>query len=164
MSDGSTDSSPTSTPLVIQHWIATSPQEVWRAWTTPEIFHQWFSPEGLHIPLETVVIEPWVGGRFECTMVFDETGQRNENKGFLTQVEEPNLIVGGELNVGDDITSGFRSVQSFTADGAGTLIRVEQHGLPAELVGNTQVHEAFRSSYRKLGRVLGVPTEERECH
>lgn len=153
----------TSTPLVIQHWIATSPQEVWRAWTTPEIFHQWFSPEGLHIPLDTVVIEPWVGGRFECTMVFDETGQRNENKGVLLEVQEPNLIVGGELNVGEEITTGFKSVQSFTEDAGGTLIRVEQHGLPEELVGNPQVHEAFRSSYRKLGRVLGVETQEREC-
>ena len=157
MSDTST------TPLVIQHWIATSQEEVWRAWTTPELFHQWFSPEGLHIPLDTVVIEPWVGGRFECSMVFDETGQRNENKGFLVELEEPRLIVGGELNVGDEITTGFRSVQSFTPEDGGTLIRVEQHGLPPELVGNTQVHEAFRSSYRKLGRLLGVATEEREC-
>ena len=158
---GMADTAPT--PLVIQHWIATSQEEVWRAWTTPEIFHQWFSPEGLHIPLDTVVIEPWVGGRFELTMVFDETGQRNENKGTLIEVREPELIVGGELTVGDEITVPFRSVQSFTADNGGTLIRVQQHGLPAELVGNTQVHEAFRSSYRKLGRLLGVATEEREC-
>ena len=153
----------TSEPLVIQHWIATTPQEVWRAWTTPEIFHQWFSPEGLHIPLDTVVIEPWVGGRFELTMVFDETGQRNVNNGVLLEVQEPNLIVGGELNVGEEITTGFKSVQSFMEDDGGTLIRVEQHGLPEELVGNPQVHEAFRSSYRKLGRVLGVETQEREC-
>ena len=153
----------TPTPLVIQHWIATTPEEVWRAWTTPELFHQWFSPEGLHIPLETVVIEPWVGGRFELTMVFDETGQRNENKGTLIEVQEPNLIVGGELLVGEEITEPFRSVQSFTSDGDGTLIRVEQHGLPQELVGNPEVHEAFRSSYRKLGRLLNVETQEREC-
>lgn len=150
-------------PLVIRHWIATTPDEVWRAWTTPEIFHLWFSPEGLHIPLETVVIEPWVGGRWECTMVFDETGQRNENKGTLLEVREPNLIVGGELNVGEDITTGFRSVQSFEPDGDGTLIKVEQHGLPPGFVGSPEVHEAFRSSYRKLGRLLGVETEEREC-
>lgn len=154
---------PEATPLVIQHWIATTPEEVWRAWTTPGIFHRWFSPEGLHIPLETVVIEPWVGGRFELTMVFDETGQRNENKGVLVEVEEPHRIVGGELSIGDGGPGGIRSVQTFTADGDGTLIRVEQHGLPAELVGNPQVHEAFRSSYRKLGRVLGVETQEREC-
>ena len=143
--------------LVIQHWIATTPEDVWNAWVTPELFHQFFSPEGLHIPLESVVIEPWAGGRFECTMVFDETGQANENKGVLTEVEPPHRIVGEEPTI------GFRSVQTFTADNGGTLIRVEQSGLPAELVGNAQVHAAFRSSYRKLGRLLGVVTEERDC-
>lgn len=153
-----------SNPLVIQHWIATTPEEVFRAWTTPELFHQWFSPEGLHIPLETVVIEPWAGGRFELTMVFDETGQRNENNGTIIEIREPNLIVGGELTVGDEIREPIRSVQTFTPEGDGTLIRVEQHGLPEGLVGNTQVHEAFRSSYRKLGRLLNVETQERECN
>lgn len=135
--------------LLIQHWVAAPPAEIWRAWTTPELFHQFFSPDGLHIPLESVVIEPWVGGRFECTMVFDETGVENHNVGVLTAVEEPSI--------------GFRSVQTFTADGDGTLIRVEQFGVPPELIGNEQVHAAFRSSYRKLGRVLGVATEERDC-
>ena len=147
-----------SEPLVIQHWINTTPEVVWNAYTTPEIFHQFFSPEGLHIPLETVVIEPWVGGRFECTMVFDETGEENLNNGILSEVEPPHRMVGEEPSI------GFRSVQTFTEDNGGTLIRIEQHGLPAELVGNAEVHAAFRSSYRKLGRVLGVETQERECN
>ena len=94
--------------LIIRHWIATSPEEVWRAYTTPEIFHQFFSPEGLSIPLESVVIEPWVGGRFECTMVFDDTGVENPNIGVLELVEPPHTLVGGEPSL------GFRSTQTFT--------------------------------------------------
>jgi uncharacterized protein YndB with AHSA1/START domain len=148
---------PESETLVIQHWIAATPEQVWHAWTTPELFHQFFSPDGLHIPLESVVIELWVGGRFECTMIFDESGEANENKGVLTEVAEPHRLVGEEPSI------GFRSVQTFTADGDGTLIRVEQSGLPAELIGNAEVHAAFRSSYRKLGRLLGADTEERDC-
>jgi hypothetical protein len=151
-------SSDPESKLVIQHWIAASPEEVWNAFVTPELFHQFFSPDGLHIPLESVVIEPWVGGRFECTMVFDESGDRNENKGVLTEVDPPHRLVGEEPSI------GFRSVQSFTSDSDGTLIRVEQFGLLDELIGNTEVHEAFRSSYRKLGRLLEVATQERECH
>jgi uncharacterized protein YndB with AHSA1/START domain len=143
--------------LVIRHWIAASPEKVWEAFTTPEIFHQFFSPEGLSIPLESVVIEPWVGGRFECTMVFDDTGIENPNIGILTTVEPPHLLVGEEPSI------GFRSTQTFTREGDGTLITVIQEGLPPELVGNPEVIEAFRSSYRKLGRVLGVETQERDC-
>ena len=102
--------------LIIRHWIATSPEEVWRAYTTPEILHQFFAPEGLSIPLDSVVIEPWVGGRFECTMVFDDTGAENPNIGVLEVVADPEVVA------------------------------------------------AFRSSFRKLGRVYGVDTEERDCN
>jgi uncharacterized protein YndB with AHSA1/START domain len=144
--------------LIIRHWIATSPEEVWRAYTTPEIFHRFFSPEGLSIPLESVVIEPWAGGRFECTMVFDDTGVENPNIGVLEVVEPPHTLVGGEPSL------GFRSTQTFTEEAGGTLIMVVQEGLPAEIIGNPEVVEAFRSSYRKLGQVLDVATEERDCN
>lgn len=147
-----------STPLIIRHWIATTPDEVWRAYTTPEIFHQFFSPEGLSIPLESVVIEPWVGGRFECTMVFDDTGVENPNIGVLEVVDPPHTLAGGEPSL------GFRSTQTFTEEADGTLITVVQEGLPPEIIGNPEVVAAFRSSYRKLGRVLDVPTEERDCN
>lgn len=154
----------TASPLVINHWIAASPARVWAAYTTPELLAQWFSPEGLSIPLDTVVIEPFVGGRFECTMVEDATGVRHENKGHYLEVEEPHLLVGGEQAlVGGSDMPDFRSVQQFTADSDGTHIHIEQFGLPPEFVGNPMVIEAFRSSYRKLGRLLGVATEEREC-
>ena len=144
--------------LIIRHWIATTPEEVWRAYTTPEVFHQFFSPEGLSIPLGSVVIEPWVGGRFECTMVFDDTGVENPNIGVLSVVEPPHTLVGEEPSI------GFRSTQTFTEDAGGTLITVVQEGLPEEIVGNPEVVAAFRSSYRKLGRVLGVETAERDCN
>jgi uncharacterized protein YndB with AHSA1/START domain len=147
-----------STPLIIRHWIATTPDEVWRAYTTPEIFHQFFSPEGLSIPLESVVIEPWVGGRFECTMVFDDTGVENPNIGVLEVVDPPHTLAGGEPSL------GFRSTQTFTEEAGGTLITVVQEGLTPEIIGNPEVVAAFRSSYRKLGRVLDVATAERDCN
>lgn len=143
--------------LVIRHWVATTPEVVWHAYTTPEVFHRFFSPEGLHIPLETVVIEPWAGGRFECTMVFDDTGVESPNVGRLSVVEPPHTLVGEEPSI------GFRSTQTFTPEAGGTLITVVQQGLPGELIRNPEVIGAFRSSYRKLGRVLDVETRERPC-
>jgi len=116
--------------------MACSPQDVWEAYTSPEKFCQFFAPEGLSIPLESVVLEVRVGGRFECDMVFDETGVVNENKGILTAVEEPNLLVGEERSI------GFRSTQRFLSDSGGTLISIDQEGLPAELATDPEVHEA----------------------
>ena len=142
--------------LTIRHWIETPPEEVWRAYTTPEIFHQFFAPDGLSIPLETVVLEVWPGGRSECVMVFDESGEESPNIGIFTEVEKPHKLVGAEPSI------NFTSTQLFDASEGGTLITIIQKGLPQEIVENPEVREAFRSSFRKLGTVLGVSTENRE--
>lgn len=145
--------------MIIKHWIATSPEEVWQAYTTPELFHQFFAPDGLHIPLASVLMELRVGGRFEFDMVFDDSGEVSPNRGVVVELEPPGRMVfrepefmGGEL----------RSTQLFTDDGAGTMITVVQEGLPDEVEGNPEVVEAFRSCFRKLGRLLGVATENRD--
>jgi uncharacterized protein YndB with AHSA1/START domain len=142
--------------LTIHHWIATTPEKVWEAYTTPELFHQFFAPEGLSIPIESVVLEVWPGGRCECVMVFDETGEESPNIGIFTEVEKPHRLVGSEPSL------NFSSIQLFDEDGEGTLITIIQEGLPEEIVSNPEVREAFRSSFRKLGRLLGVSTENRD--
>jgi uncharacterized protein YndB with AHSA1/START domain len=142
--------------LAIRHWVGADPETVWNAYVTPELFHRFFAPDGLSIPLESVVIEPRVGGRFECVMVFDETGEESPNIGRIAEWDPPHRFVGTE-NIGE----GFRSTWSFGSDAGGTLVTVVQEGLPAEVVGDPAVLEAFRSSYRKLGRLLGVATENR---
>lgn len=144
--------------LQIEHWIATSPEEVWRAYTTPELFHQFFAPDGLHIPIESVVMELRVGGRFEFTMVHDQSGDENPNRGLVVALEPPHRMVFCEP---DFMGSELHSTQTFIANGAGTLITVVQEGVPDALIGNPEVTEAFRSCFRKLGRLLGVDTENR---
>jgi len=149
------------TPLIVRHWIASTPERVWEAYFTPEQFHQFFSPEGLSIALESVLIEPHVGGRFECTMVFDDTRVENPNHGTLLEFDPPHRFVGGEEVAG--LEESFRSTWMFDEEDGGTLITVVQEGLPESLAENPEVHEAFRSSYRKLGRLLNVETAERPC-
>ena len=144
--------------LRIEHWVATTPEEVWRAYTTPEIFHRFFSPDGLHIPLESVVMELWVGGRFEFDMVFDESGEVSPNRGFVVALDPPNRM---EFREPDFQGQELRSTQHFVADGSGTSISIVQEGVPEELIGNPEVLEAFRSCFRKLGAVLAVATEDR---
>ena len=144
--------------FTVSHWVATSPEAVWNAYTTPELFHQFFSPDGLHIPFESVVLELTVGGRFEFNMVFDDTGVVNENKGIIVELKKPNKLVFSEPEFMD---GKLLSTQTFASENNGTLITVTQEGLPDELVGHPEVIEAFRSTFRKMGRLLGVATENR---
>lgn len=143
--------------LVIKHWVACPPQRVWDAWTNPEEFHRFIAPEGLSVPRESVMMELRVGGRVEFDMVFDDSGEVNENKGVIVEMQEPNLFVFSEPGI------DIRSEQHFIEDNGGTLIMVVQDGFPDEIVDDPRVLEAFRSSYRKLGNVLGVRTENREA-
>ena len=144
--------------FTVSHWVDTSPEEVWTAYTTPELFHQFFSPDGLHIPIDSVVLDLKVGGRFEFNMVFDDTGVVNENNGVIVELQQPNKMVFSEPEFMD---GKFLSTQTFTTENNGTLISVTQEGLPDELVGNPEVIEAFRSSFRKMGRLLEINTENR---
>jgi uncharacterized protein YndB with AHSA1/START domain len=147
-----------SRALVITHWVGATPDVIWNAYSTPELFHQFFSPEGLSIPLESVVMEFHVGGRFEFDMVFEESGEVSPNKGIFLELEAPHKMVFGEPEF---MGGELRSTQTFVPERDGTLIVVTQEGLPAELIDNPEVLEAFRSSFRKLGRVLNVYTENR---
>jgi uncharacterized protein YndB with AHSA1/START domain len=148
-----------SSTLTIRHWIATTPERVWRAYTTPEMFHQFFAPDGLHIPLESVVMELWVGGRFEFDMVFDDSGDVSPNRGFVVALHSPNQMVFREP---DFMGAEIQSTQTFVKDGSGTLIEIVQAGMPDEVIDNPEVIEAFRSCFRKLGRLLDVETEDRD--
>lgn len=144
--------------LTIQHWIDAPPVDIWRAYTTPEMFHQFFAPDGLHIPLESVVMELRVGGRFEFDMVFDSSGEVSPNRGLVQEMDPPSRMVFCEP---DFMGAELRSIQEFVPDGSGTLITIYQDGLPDNVVNDPEVLAAFRSCFRKLGLLLDVVTENR---
>jgi len=138
-----TNESNETTTLRISRWVSATPQQVWNAYTTPEMFAQFFAPDGLSIPLESVCLEPKPGGRWECTMVFDATGEEHPNIGVFTEVDPPHRFVALEPSV------GLTSVQSFTADQKGTLIQIEQRDVPvAFAVPEVPFH--FNTCFDKL--------------
>jgi hypothetical protein len=55
--------------LRINHVFDASREAVFEAWTDPDQVALWWAPEELHIPRESVVVEPRVGGRFHLVMV-----------------------------------------------------------------------------------------------
>lgn len=145
-----TPASNETTTLNISRWVSATPEQVWNAYTTPELFAQFFAPDGLSIPLESVCLEPKPGGRWECTMVFDETGDEHPNIGVFTEVDPPHGFTALEPSV------GLTSIQKFTSDQKGTLIEIEQRDVPvAFAVPEVPFH--FNTCFDKLEAVFAEP-------
>ncbi len=71
-----------------------APRElVWRFFTRPEHLATWFGPTGFSVPLDSVVVEPFVGGRWELAMVDDTHGGSFPMRGTIVEFVEPELIV-----------------------------------------------------------------------
>lgn len=66
---------------------------VFRFFTEPEHLVKWFGPEGFHVPIERVVVEPRVGGRWNLTMVDDSANHEFTLLATITEFEEPELLV-----------------------------------------------------------------------
>ena len=132
---------------VTRFFAGVQPERLFQAYTTPAQLAEFFAPEGLSIDVESVVIEPHVGGRFECTMVIDDTGEEAASIGVLIEVEAPHRLVGTEPE------SGMISSQTFTAADGGTQLVVNQTNVPSQYL-TPEVEPAFQSSFDKLQTLL----------
>lgn len=139
--------------LRISRWVSGTPQQVWDAYVTPDKFARFFAPKGLSIPLNSVRLEPWPGGKWECTMVFEDSGERHPNLGVFTAVDPPHSFTGFEPNV------GLTSTQRFTPDQKGTLIEVVQIDVPDEF-NSPDVPFHFNTSFDKLEELFDEPARK----
>jgi uncharacterized protein YndB with AHSA1/START domain len=55
----------------------------------PEHLAAFWGPVGTHTPVDSILIEPWVGGRFETTMVMDDGSAEYPTKGVFVELNEP---------------------------------------------------------------------------
>ena len=79
------------TDVNVSHVFDVPRAVVFAAWTDPRQVASWWAPPGFEIPLESVEIEPRVGGRFHLTMVGggDSFPYRSE----IVEFAPPELIV-----------------------------------------------------------------------
>jgi len=132
--------------FTISRTVAAPLDQVWRAYMTPTQFVQFWAPAAVEIPLDSVVIEPRVGGRFECTMIVE--GVANHNVGTFVEFVEHSHFRFGEPR----FSEGFSSVMSFAEVSDGTRINVEQTGLPVEYLDGAT--EGFTSVFDQLEELL----------
>ncbi|SDT67825.1 Uncharacterized conserved protein YndB, AHSA1/START domain [Streptomyces sp. TLI_053] len=130
--------------LSVVRELPATPAEVFRAYVEPEQFVRFWGPVGTSVPLETVTIEPEVGGRFDSTMVLEATGDRYPVRGRFTAVREGELLEFLEEGVG--LTG--RITLTDLGDGR-TEVRMEQENVPAMYLG-PEAEAGHNSSFDRL--------------
>lgn len=81
-----------------------APRElVFRAFIEPEQFVRFWAPAGSAVPLSSVTIEPWAGGRLEYTTVTD-TGVGHPTMCTFLAVEEPETLTYADHISGVDVS------------------------------------------------------------
>jgi uncharacterized protein YndB with AHSA1/START domain len=76
----------------INHVFDAPREAVFEAWTDPDQVVLWWAPDGFHIPRESVVVEPRVGGRFHLDIV-ESSGTEWPMRAEILQISPPELIV-----------------------------------------------------------------------
>ncbi|MFJ8433499.1 SRPBCC domain-containing protein [Kitasatospora sp. NPDC094019] len=130
--------------LTVVRELPAAPAEVFRAYVEPEQFVRFWGPVGTSVPLDTVTIEPEVGGRFDSTMVLEATGDRYPVRGRFTAVREGELLEFVEEGVG--LTG--RIILTDLGDGR-TEVRMEQENVPAMYLG-PEAEAGHNSSFDRL--------------
>jgi uncharacterized protein YndB with AHSA1/START domain len=119
--------------------IFDAPRElVFRCMIEPEHLTHFWGPTGVSTPLDTIVIEPHAGGRFETVMVNDENGEQYPTRGVFVEVVEPERIVWTE----PDVEGGMTNSSTFRDLGDG---RTEV------VIHQTNVPEQFRTAEAQAG-------------
>lgn len=141
--------------LVIEHEFSAPRSAVWAAFTEPELLAEWFGPEGWGVHVDTVTIEPRVGGaqRFEMHLLEDPT-QTSPVQATFTEVREHELLVGedGPHEMTLDLVIHMRVELADCPKG--TALRITQGPLPAEVI--VPARAGWESSFTKLERLFAT--------
>ncbi|MGW4645200.1 SRPBCC family protein [Kitasatospora sp. NPDC004289] len=134
--------------LTIDRVFRADRADVFHAYVTPERFVDFWGPEGTHVPLESVTIEPFAGGRFESTMVVDGTDRSFPLDAVFETVTEPELLVFRVRG------TTMRSAIHLTDLGDGrTAVRLHQTEVPPQYLG-PQAEAGLNSSLDRLAAHL----------
>jgi uncharacterized protein YndB with AHSA1/START domain len=111
---------------------------MFRVMTEPEHLSHFWGPIGVSTPVENIIVEPRVGGRFETIMVNDEDGEEYTMRGVFAEFDPPNRLAWTEA----DVEGGMLTTITFTDLGDGTT---------EAFTHQTNVPEFFRSEEAQAG-------------
>ena len=127
-------------------------EDVFAAWTDPAQVARWWAPAGYEIPLDSVVVEPRVGGRFHLTMAEVAGPGRFPYRSVIVEFSEPELIVLRsepipEAGIAETITR-----VEFEADGDRTRVTITAGPYTDEMRANAEA--GWRDLVANLAREL----------
>jgi uncharacterized protein YndB with AHSA1/START domain len=88
-----TETEKTVRDLIVTRVFKATPDLIWSAFTDPEQLVKFFGPPGTHIPLDTVTLEPHVGGAFNLVMHMDDHSQQFPMEATYVELVENEKIV-----------------------------------------------------------------------
>lgn len=130
--------------LTITRELPASAETVFRAYVEPEQFVRFWGPVGTHVDLDSVTIEPRVGGRYESTMTVDETGDSFPVSMVITEFVPNELIGLKEESVGMSSTMTFKDL----GDGRSEIV-LHQADVP-EMYRSPEAEAGLNSSFDRL--------------
>jgi uncharacterized protein YndB with AHSA1/START domain len=131
--------------------VLRAPRElVWRCLTEPEELARFWGPRGMTTPVDGIVVELRVGGRFETRMV----GERGDHRMIATYTE----IVPPERLSWIEPATGLRTTGVLTDLGDGsTEVVIHQRNVP-EPMRSPEARAGFLTSLDKLEEHLSTLT------
>jgi uncharacterized protein YndB with AHSA1/START domain len=141
--------------LVYRRTLRAPRQLVWRCLTEPAELAQFWGPRGMTTPIDGIVLELDVGGRFETLMVGDQGSYRMV--ATFTEVIPPERLSWVEPG------SGMHTTSSLTDLGDGTTeVVIHQRHVP-EPMRSPEARAGFLTSLDKLDEHLTrLVQEERQ--
>jgi uncharacterized protein YndB with AHSA1/START domain len=126
-----------------------APREmVFSAFFDPEQLAQFWGPAGVHTPVESIVTEGRVGGRFVNTMVADDGSWESTMTATIVDFVEPERFT---FRIDD---GGIESRSTFVDLGDGrTEVTIHQVNVPLDFLTD-EAQAGFRSSLDKFERFL----------
>ena len=141
--------------LVIEREFSAPRGAVWAAFTEPEILAEWFGPEGWGVHVDTVDIEPRVGGVQKLVMhLLEDPTQTSPVHATFTEVREHELLVGEDGPHEMTLNLVIELRVEFSDCPAGTALRITQGPLPSEVLEPARA--GWESSFTKLDRLFSA--------
>lgn len=115
--------------FTITRHLAAAPDAVWRAWTDPESIAAWWHPEDAHTPVDSVQVDPRVGGRYRYSMVNDEDGTTVVSGGVYLEMDRPSRLVMTWGEPDADPSDTPLLTLTFTPQDEGTMLTLNLRGV-----------------------------------